>query len=90
MSHFRLLFLTLKVGMLPIVGVALIRESADIGKWLHAPSDAVLRFSSEYRPVQLTQHVLAFPAAKNGFLFDRNLNWYTSACRVCVDDMGFN
>lgn len=49
---------------------------SDIGEWLKAPPSAVLRFESEYRPVKLTQHVLSYPSAKNGFLFDRNLNWY--------------
>ena len=50
----------------------------DIGEWLHAPSTCVLKFSSSYRPVQLSQTVLAYQNARNGFLFDRNLNWYNS------------
>ena len=57
-------------------------RTADIGEWLQAPPSAVLRFASSYRPVQLTQTVLSFPSSKNGFLFDRNLNWYLPM-RLC-------
>lgn len=36
-----------------------------------------LAFGEEYRPVQLETHVLGFPPANNGFLFERRLNYKT-------------
>jgi len=47
----------------------------DIAAWLNIPSGAIKSFSEDYRPVKLELKVLAYPNAKNSYIFDRNLNY---------------
>lgn len=51
---------------------ATIPNVSDVGAWLNAK---VMKFGEEYRPVPIEKHVETFPSRKNGFLFDRNLNY---------------
>ena len=54
---------------------ATIPNMDDIAEWLGAPSEGVLRFGDEFRPVKLEYKVLGFYPAKNDFLFDKTLNY---------------